>query len=62
MVLHTDVQKRLQAEIDSVTDGERLPTFEDKEELPYFMDVFREVMRWLVVCTYLLHLCLLTLG
>lgn len=49
MVLHTDVQKRLQAEIDSVTDGERLPTFEDKEELPYFMDVFREVMRWLVV-------------
>ncbi|KAI9567140.1 cytochrome P450 [Boletus coccyginus] len=49
MVLHPNVQKRVHAELDSVLCGERLPTFQDKERLPYFMNVFREVLRWLVV-------------
>lgn len=53
MVLHPDVQKRVHAELDSVLGGERLPTFEDKERLPYLMNVFREVLRWLVVCASL---------
>lgn len=51
IVLHPDVQRRVHAELDSVLGEERLPTFEDKERLPYFMNVFREVLRWLVVCT-----------
>ena len=50
MVLHPEVQKRVQIELDSVLSGERLPTFEDKEHLPYFWNVMREVLRWLVVC------------
>ena len=50
MVLHPEVQKRIQTELDSVLGGERLPTFEDKEHLPYFWNVMREVLRWLVVC------------
>jgi len=49
IVLHPDVQRRVHAELDSVLGEERLPTFEDKERLPYFMNVFREVLRWLVV-------------
>ncbi|ETW79565.1 cytochrome P450 monooxygenase 37 [Heterobasidion irregulare TC 32-1] len=49
MVLHPEVQKRIQTELDSVLGGERLPTFEDKEHLPYFWNVMREVLRWLVV-------------
>lgn len=50
MVIHPEVQKRVQIELDSVLGGERLPTFEDKEHLPYFWNVMREVLRWLVVC------------
>ncbi|KAK7449185.1 hypothetical protein VKT23_013331 [Stygiomarasmius scandens] len=49
MVIHQDVQKKIQAELDSVLGGERLPEFSDKEHLPYLWNVLREVMRWLVV-------------
>jgi len=50
MVLHPDVQRRVQAELDSVLAGERLPTFDDRDSLPYFWNVMREVLRWIVVC------------
>lgn len=46
MMQHQHVLKRAQAEIDSVIGGERLPTFEDKERLPYCNAVFTETMRW----------------
>jgi cytochrome P450 len=45
MVLYPDVQRRAQAEIDSVV-GNRLPTFEDRVSLPYVESVLRETMRW----------------
>jgi hypothetical protein len=35
----------MQAEIDSVCSGERLPTFEDRTHLPYTDAVLVEVMR-----------------
>jgi len=54
MVLHPEVQKRIHEELDSVLGGERLPTFEDRDSLPYFWNTFREVLRWLVVCKQIL--------
>ncbi|KAG2126528.1 cytochrome P450 [Suillus clintonianus] len=46
MVLYPDVQRRAQAEIDSVVGEDRLPTFEDRASLPYVESVLRETFRW----------------
>jgi cytochrome P450 len=46
MVLYPDVQKRAQAEIDSVIGTDRLPTFEDRASLPYVDAILRETLRW----------------
>lgn len=46
MVLFPDVQKRAQAEIDSVIGRDRLPTFEDRASLPYIEAILRETFRW----------------
>ncbi|KAG1849795.1 cytochrome P450 [Suillus tomentosus] len=46
MVSYPDVQKRAQAEIDSVVGRDRLPTFEDRTSLPYVESVLRETLRW----------------
>jgi cytochrome P450 len=35
MMKHPEVLQKAQAEIDSVTGGERLPAFEDRPNLPY---------------------------
>ncbi|KAJ6529891.1 hypothetical protein DFH09DRAFT_934621, partial [Mycena vulgaris] len=36
-----DVQRKAQAEIDSVTGGTRIPLFRDRDQLPYVTEVFR---------------------
>jgi cytochrome P450 len=46
MVLYPNVQKRAQAEIDRVVGPDRLPTFEDRDQLPYIEAVVKEVLRW----------------
>jgi len=46
MVMYPDVQKRAQAEIDSVIGLDQLPTFEDRPSLPYMEALFREILRW----------------
>ncbi|KAJ7097381.1 cytochrome P450 [Mycena epipterygia] len=46
MVLSPDVQRRAQAEIDSVIGGARLPLFSDREQLPYVSAVVTELFRW----------------
>ncbi|KAG1788818.1 cytochrome P450 [Suillus plorans] len=46
MVSYPYVQKRAQAEIDSVVGRDRLPTFEDRASLPYVESVIRETLRW----------------
>jgi cytochrome P450 len=46
MVLCPDVQKRAQAELDSVIGRDRLPTFEDRASLPYIDAIVRETFRW----------------
>ncbi|QRV96397.1 cytochrome P450 family protein [Ceratobasidium sp. AG-Ba] len=45
MVLHPEVQKKAQAELDRVLGG-RLPELSDRESLPYLDAVMKEVMRW----------------
>ena len=46
MVLHPDVYKKAQEEIDRVIGPERLPDFEDREQLPYLECVLKEVVRY----------------
>lgn len=46
MSLYPEVQKKAQAELDSVLRGSRLPNFTDKEDLPYIGAVLKETMRW----------------
>ena len=51
MTIYPEVQKRAQAEIDLVVGRERLPTFEDKERLPYVNAMVSELFRWMSVVT-----------
>ncbi|EAU84017.2 cytochrome P450 [Coprinopsis cinerea okayama7 len=44
--LFPEVQAKAQAEIDAVIGGDRLPTFEDRRNLPYINAVVSEVLRW----------------
>jgi len=46
MVLFPDVQRRAQAEIDSVIGAGRLPVYADREQLPYVTAVVTELFRW----------------
>ncbi|EGO01759.1 hypothetical protein SERLA73DRAFT_103748 [Serpula lacrymans var. lacrymans S7.3] len=46
MTLFPEVQKKAQAEIDSVIDNNRLPTTDDREALPYVNAMVSEVLRW----------------
>lgn len=46
MTLYPEAQRRAQAEIDSVIGVNRLPTFEDRPNLPYVEALFKEVLRW----------------
>ena len=45
MLMHPDVQKRAQEELDRVVGTDRLPTLDDRENLPFVNAVIMEVMR-----------------
>jgi cytochrome P450 len=49
MTLFPDVQKKAQAEIDAVVGPDRLPSFVDRDSLPYIDALVKEVLRWNVV-------------
>jgi cytochrome P450 len=49
MVLHPDVQRRAQAELDAVVGPHRLPDFRDRADLPYLDRIITEVHRWYTV-------------
>ena len=51
MILHPHIQKRAQQEIDHVVGLDRLPTFSDRENLPYVNALFKEVLRWNSIAT-----------
>ncbi|KAH7889032.1 cytochrome P450 [Phlebopus sp. FC_14] len=55
MTLYPEIQKRAQAELDSLIGTERLPTFEDRHSLPYVNAVCTELFRWHTVAPQILH-------
>jgi cytochrome P450 len=46
MALYPEVQARAQAEIDAVVGNDRLPSFEDRDRLPYVEALTKEALRW----------------
>ena len=46
MATYPHIQKRAQVEIDRVTNGQRLPDFNDFESLPFIQALVRETVRW----------------
>jgi len=46
MVLHPEVQRRAQDELDRVVEPGSLPDFSDEPQLPYITAIVREVLRW----------------
>jgi cytochrome P450 len=49
LALFPQVQKRAQAELDSVIGRDRLPTFDDRPSLPYVEALCKELTRWHLV-------------
>ena len=49
MVLHPETQRRAQAEIDAIVGRERMPTFADRQHLPYINALIKELLRWRTV-------------
>lgn len=45
MVLHPEVYEKLQAEMDIAIGNQRLPTFNDRPNLPYLDCVLKEILR-----------------
>ncbi|KAF8954901.1 cytochrome P450, partial [Flammula alnicola] len=46
MALYPDVQRKIQAEIDSIVGRRRMPSIQDRPELPYTCAAVKETMRW----------------
>ncbi|KAF8444949.1 cytochrome P450 [Boletus edulis BED1] len=46
MILFPEVQAKAQAELDAVVGSERLPSFNDRDFLPYINAICKEVLRW----------------
>ncbi|KAK7443505.1 hypothetical protein VKT23_015677 [Stygiomarasmius scandens] len=46
MVLYPGVLRKAQEEVDRVVGRNRLPSFEDRERMPYLRAMVREVLRW----------------
>jgi cytochrome P450 len=55
MTMYHKVFKKAQAEIDAHVGSERLPTFEDRDSLPYVNAICKELLRWNVVAPIALH-------
>ena len=46
MVLYPDVQRKAQEELDRVVGRDRLPSFDDLENLVYIREMVKETLRW----------------
>jgi len=46
LVMHPEVMKRAQQEVDSVVGQGHLPSFEDRDYLPYITAIVKESLRW----------------
>ncbi|KAF9506387.1 hypothetical protein BS47DRAFT_1352807 [Hydnum rufescens UP504] len=54
MVLHPDVQRKAQHEIERVVGSGRLPGIQDRGSLPYVENLIREVIRWWSLASFTL--------
>jgi cytochrome P450 len=45
-MLHPDVLRKAQAEIDAVAGSNHLPDFDDFDSLPFITAIVKETMRW----------------
>ncbi|KAG8214158.1 cytochrome P450 [Butyriboletus roseoflavus] len=55
MTIYPDILKRAQAEVDAVVGHKRLPTFDDRDSLPYVNAICAELLRWHVVVPMGMH-------
>ncbi|KAF8168582.1 cytochrome P450 [Pholiota molesta] len=46
MLHHPQVQKKAQAELDAVVGWDRMPEYDDRENLPYLRALINEALRW----------------
>ena len=46
MLLFPEAKRKAQAELDAVVGRDRVPTFEDRNSLPYVRAIVKEVLRW----------------
>lgn len=46
LVTHPEVQKKAHEELDSVVGTDRVPTYDDIENLPYCAAILKETLRW----------------
>jgi cytochrome P450 len=46
MIMYPEIQKKAQAELDSVVGRDRLPAITDRPSLPYIRSIMAEVLRW----------------
>lgn len=58
LILHPDVLKKAQQEIDTVLGHGQLPTFENENSLPYLTAITKEAFRWREVTPIGLYLCI----
>ncbi|KAF8134340.1 cytochrome P450 [Boletus edulis] len=49
MTMYPEVQKKAQAEVDSIVRDDRLPAMKDRDALPYVNAICMEILRWNVV-------------
>lgn len=52
MVKYPEVQAKAQRELDSVLGPNQLPSFADKESLPYLKAIVEECLRWEVLLPF----------
>lgn len=50
MMIYPEIQKKAQAELDALLNGERLPTLDDRDALPYLTAILKEVLRSVSCC------------
>jgi hypothetical protein len=49
MIIHPEIQRRAQAELDAVVGPHRLPTLQDRVDLPYLGAIQKEIYRWAAI-------------
>lgn len=46
LLLHPEIQKKAREEVDRIVGTDRLPSFEDRDKLPYIEYIIQETTRW----------------